>query len=94
MVRRRVGADGQDALPADFTDYVALLSRSAVVDGELMGAGTLSERLWYLAMDFPQQVWPLAQSIISGVKFLSNMNPHGAYDLAPGIEWCKERLTA
>lgn len=67
---------------------------SAVVDGELMGAGTLSERLWYLAMDFPQQVWPLAQSIISGVKFLSNMNPHGAYDLAPGIEWCKERLTA
>ena len=28
------GADGQDALPADFTDYVALLSRSAVVDGD------------------------------------------------------------
>jgi len=66
----------------------------AVVDGVLFGSGSLAERLWVLASQFGDQVWALAQAIISGVKFLINMAPHGAYDLGPGIDWMRGQLTA
>lgn len=61
----------------------------AVVDGDPMG---LAQRLWALATDFGDMVWPLAQAIISGVRFLSNMSPHGGYDLSPGMDWCRGKL--
>lgn len=64
----------------------------AVVDGQLAGAGSLAERLWLLATDFGDEVWPLAQAIIGGVKFLINMGPHGTYDLGPGIDWMRTQL--
>jgi hypothetical protein len=34
------------------------------------------------------------QAIISGVLFLGDMDPHGHYDLGPGIDFARARLTA
>jgi hypothetical protein len=65
----------------------------AVVDGQLMGAGSLAERIWLLASNIGGEVWPLFQAIAGGVRFLLNMAPHGTYDLGPGIDFMRERLT-
>lgn len=36
----------------------------------------------------------MVQAIVSGVMFLGNMTPHGAYDLGPGIDFMRRQLAA
>jgi hypothetical protein len=38
------------------------------------------------------EVIAMVRAILSGAMFLGNMGPHGAYDLAPGIDWMRTRL--
>lgn len=66
----------------------------AVADGEFMGAGSLAERIWVLVTRFGDELWSLFQSIVDGVRFLTDMSPHGGYDLAPGIDWARSRIKA
>lgn len=37
---------------------------------------------------------PVALSIFDGLKFLTNMGPHGMYDMAPAVQFMRERLAA
>lgn len=37
---------------------------------------------------------PVALAIFDGLKFVTNMSPHGAYDMAPAVQFMRERLAA
>lgn len=39
-----------------------------------------------------KELWPLFTAIANGVRFLGSMGPHGAYNLEPCIEFCRQRL--
>lgn len=37
---------------------------------------------------------PVALAIFDGLRFVSNMSPHGAYDMGPAIQFMRDRLAA
>lgn len=51
------------------------------------------ERIIDLAQDPADGLMDIALAIAGGVRFLTNMSPHGGYDLRPCIDFMRERLT-
>lgn len=64
------------------------------VQGELWGgADSLAEQMWELVTDFGPELWAVFEAIVSGVRFLTNQDPHNVYDLAPCVEHLRRILT-
>lgn len=64
------------------------------VQNEWTGTDSLTEQLGEIMRDFGPETIAVFQAIASGVRFLSDMSAHGAYDLAPCIDFMHRRLTA
>lgn len=65
-----------------------------VAEGSFFGGpAAILTRVLAILGNIPLEMIPVVMSIISGVMFLANMEPHGGYDLGPGIEHMRRVLT-
>ena len=66
-----------------------------VAEGSFSGgqAGFLA-RVIDLVPNFTDDLIPVALAIFDGMRFLTDMSPHGAYDMNPALQFMRERLAA
>lgn len=65
-----------------------------VAEGEFTGGPTSILARVIDILSLPDDLIPLAMSIISGMRFLFNMAPHGVYNMDPAIQFMRDRLAA
>lgn len=64
------------------------------VQNEWTGTDSLAEQVGEIVGDFGTELLPVFEAIVSGVRFLTDMSPHGGYDLVPCIDFMRNRLAA
>lgn len=74
------------------TEHMRAIYLAAAEGKFISGVDTLAEQVMEIVTGGGKELWPLFTAIANGVRFLGSMGPHGAYNLEPCIEFCRQRL--
>ncbi len=83
-------AEVKDENPA--TEHMRAIYQAAAENKWLGPGDTLGEQIAEIVTNPFGELWPLFTAMANGVRFVGNMSPHGAYDLAPCVAFARKLL--